>query len=183
MRRSLLAVLGQRMPSFATIPLIALVFLTSLVPEAVLSQSKATRDSIIGVWCGSAHIVVNWTAQKTLGVRLVVPPSGEVTGQIGDARLTAGRLETNRGSVGRMLNIRTDYIIVGKLEGPIIAAEKITRRSVKMPLNWIGSEFRGGVHTDGLKIGGKDHMILSASRLVLRRWIVPGTRYPGPAAC
>jgi hypothetical protein len=80
-----------------------------------------------GVWCGSARIVVDWAVEKKLGVRLEIPPSGVVRGEVGDARLVDGRLETNRGPVGRMLNIQTDYIIVGKLEGPMIAAERITR--------------------------------------------------------
>jgi hypothetical protein len=161
---------------FNGLPVLALALLAAHLPQQLLSQSRATRDSMTGVWCGSANVVVSWTAQKKLGVRLVLPSSGEITGNVGDARLSGGRLEANRGSVGRMLNIKTDYIVVGKLEGPIIAAEGITRRTVKMPLNWTGSEFRGGIHTDGWQFGGKDHMILSASELVLRRWIVPGKR-------
>jgi hypothetical protein len=154
--------------------LLAMVMLMSmLTAETSSSQTKATRDSMTGVWCGSAKIVVSWTTQRNLGIRLVVPPSGEITGQVGDARLVAGRLEVNRGAVGRMLDMKTDYIIVGKLVGPIIASEKITRGEVKMPLNWTGSEFQGGVNTDGWKFGGKDHMVLAASQLVLRRWIAP----------
>jgi hypothetical protein len=163
--------------------LVALIVAVSLIPAAGLSQSRATRDSMTGVWCGSARIVVDWAIEKNLGVRLEIPPSGVVTGQVGDARLVAGRLEANRGPVGRMLNIKTDYIIVGKLEGPIIASEGITRPGVKMPLNWTGSEFRGSVQSEGWKFGGKDRMVLTASHLVLRRWIVPGTRSPVPGAC
>ena len=163
-----------------TARLVGLIAVTSLVyPAMASSQSKATLDSMAGVWCGSARIVVNWTVQKTLGIRVAIDPSGNVTGQVGDALLAAGRLETNRGRVSRMLNIRTDYIIVGRLEGPIITAEGITRSEVKMPLTWAGSEFRGSVHTDGWSFGGKDRMVLSASRLVLRRWIVPAKRDVG----
>jgi hypothetical protein len=155
------------------VPLIVVFFMSAFSAGTSSSQTKATRDSMTGVWCGTAKIVVSWTTQRNLGVRLIVPPSGEITGQVGDARLAGGRLEQNRGSVGRMLNVKTDYIIIGKLEGPIIASEKITRSEVKMPLNWTGSEFRGGVNTGGWKFGGKDHMVLAASRLVLRRWIAP----------
>ena len=122
--------------------LAVLVLLAAHLPEPSRSQSSATRDSMMGVWCGTANVVVNWTVQKKLGVRLVVPASGEITGNVGDARLSQGRLKANRGAVGRMLNMKTDYIVVGNLEGPIIAAEGITRRTVKMPLNWTGSELR-----------------------------------------
>jgi hypothetical protein len=160
--------------------LTGLIVLASLVwPAVASSQSKATLDSMTGVWCGSARIVVNWTVEKNLGIRLAIDPSGNISGQVGDAQLAAGRLETNRGPVGRMLNIKTDYIIVGKLEGSIIAAEGITRSEVKMPLTWTGSEFRGGLHTDGWSFGGKGRRVLSASHLVLRRWIVPARRDAG----
>jgi hypothetical protein len=151
----------------------ALVALSMLIPLSGLSQSRETLQSMSGVWCGSGRIVVNWTTQKKLGVQLAIAPSGDVTGQIGNAQLVGGRLKSNRGAVGRMLNIKTDYIVVGRLQGPIIAAEKITRSSVKMPLNWTGSEFRGGVGTDGSPFGGKERMVFTAQRLVLRRWIVP----------
>ena len=148
-------------------------------PAAASSQSKATLDSMTGVWCGSARIVVDWTVQKNLGLRLTIDRSGNVTGQIGDAQVTSGRVRANRGPVGRMLNIRTDYIIVGKLRGAIIADEGVQRSEVKIPVNWTGSEFQGSVHTDGSSFGGKNRMVLSASRLVLRRWMVPPKREAG----
>src|SRR5687768_3357988 len=157
----------------------ALAVLTAMVPAVSSSQSRATLDSMAGVWCGSARIVVNWTVEKRLGVRLAIAPSGDVTGQVGDAELVGGRLKANRGTVGRMLNIKTDYIVAGQLKGPIIAAERITRSRVKMPLNWTGSEFQGGVGTDGSAFGGKERMVFTAQRLVLRRWIVPPSREIG----
>lgn len=153
--------------------------LLPMYPATGLSQSKATLDSMTGVWCGSGRIVVDWTVQKNLGLRLTINRSGTVTGQVGDAQLASGRVKANRGPVGRMLNIKTDYMIVGRLEGPIIAAEGVTRSEVKIPLNWTGSEFQGSVHTDGASFGGKQRMVLSASRLVLRRWIVPPKREAG----
>lgn len=164
-------------------PLVVLVVAASLIPASGSSQSRATRDSMTGVWCGSARIVTDWTRQKNLGVRLEIPPSGVITGQVGDARLVAGRLEANRGPVGRMLNIKTDYMIVGKLEGAIIASEGVTRPGVQIPVDWMGSEFRGSVQSEGWKFGGKDHMRLTASPLVLRRWIAPGARTVVPGAC
>jgi hypothetical protein len=156
-----------------------IAIMSLMYPATGSSQSKATLDSMTGVWCGSARIVVDWTVQKNLGLQLTIDQSGNVTGQVGDAQLTSGRVRTNRGPVGRMLNIKTDYIIVGRLQGPIIAAEGVTRSEVKIPVNWTGSEFRGSVHTDGSSFGGKNRMVLSASRLVLRRWIVPPKREAG----
>ena len=160
--------------------LAGLVALASLAyPAAALCQAKATLDSIAGVWCGSARIVVNWTVQKRLGVRVWIDPAGNVSGRVGDAQLVGGRLKTNRGAIGRMLRVKTDYIIVGSLEGPIIAAEGIRRARVTMPLTWTQSAFEGALHTDGRKFGGKEEMGLTASDLILRRWIVPAKRAAG----
>ena len=41
--------------------------------------------------------------------------------------------------------------------------------SSKFPLNWSGDAFRGGVHTTGSKLGGRERMILTAGQLELRR--------------
>ena len=158
---------------------IAFAVVSAMVPEVGSSQSRAALDSLSGVWCGSAPIMVNWTIEKKLGVRLAIAPPGDVTGQIGDAQLVAGRVKANRGAVGKMLSIKTDYIVVGKLKGPIIAAEKITRSTVKIPLNWTGSELKGGLGTDGSAFGGKEQMVLTAQDLALRRWIVPPKRTIG----
>jgi hypothetical protein len=72
-----------------------------------------------------------------------------VTGTVGDAKLTEGRLLRNRGWLLRKLNWATDYIITGGLDGAIVAAEGITRSRVKMPLNFSGDAFAGGVNTSG----------------------------------
>ena len=160
--------------------LAGLAALASLAyPAVALCQTKATLDSMAGVWCGSARIVVNWTVQKRLGASISIDPAGNVSGQVGDALLVGGRLKTNRGAIGRMLRVKTDYVIVGDLEGPIIAAEGIRRARVSMPVTWTRSAFEGAVHTDGRKFGGKQEMGLTASGLVLRRWIVPARRPAG----
>lgn len=93
---------------------------------------------------------------------------GSVTGKVGDATLIKGHFERNRGWLGRKLNLATDHIVRGDLNGPVVAAEGITRESVSIPLNFIGGAFVGGVHTSGSKFGGKEKMILSASSLTLK---------------
>jgi len=136
----------------------------------VLSAAEpVVTPGMVGNWQGSARIIVNWCQQTNLPVRLKIQRDGTVTGSIGDAVLTQGVFKQNRGSVARTLNLKTDYIIEGQLSGPIIAAEKISRTSVKMPLNFSGTNFVGGVHTSGSKFGGKRNMILSAAGLRLQR--------------
>jgi hypothetical protein len=130
---------------------------------------EAFAPGTAGQWMGKARIVVVWTKQRDLCVTLNIEADGAVTGNVGDALITNARLKKNRGSLGQKFNVKTDYIIVGDLQGAIIAAEGITRSHVKIPLNLSNGSLTGGIHTSGAKLGGKDHMILSAAGLTLNR--------------
>ena len=128
-----------------------------------------------GRWQGSAEIVVDWTAQRMLEVDIVIDTAGGVTGVVGDARIIDGHILPNRGSLARWFGWRSDYIITGTLEGPIIRAESVVRSGVRIPVNVVAGRLEGGVHTTGSKSGGKESMMLSARGLVLRRSAVPGS--------
>ena len=146
--------------------MVASLLLTCL---SVRAGENVPTPAMVGHWQGNARIVVNWCQQRGLPIALDIRPDGSVTGKIGDAALRQGHFQRNRGWVGRKLNVKTDYIITGKLSGPIVAAEGITRSGVKIPLNFVGRTFVGGVHTSGSAFGGKARMILSAASLTLRR--------------
>jgi hypothetical protein len=122
--------------------------------------SRATESIVIpamvGHWEGSARIVVSWCHQTNLPVKVNIHADGSVTGTVGDAKLTAGHFQQNRGWLGRKLNLWSDYIITGGLDGAIVAAEGITRSGVKMPLNFSGDAFAGGVNTSGAGFEGFD---------------------------
>jgi hypothetical protein len=129
--------------------------------------------ALTGEWSGQAIIIVNWCHQRQLALAITVAADGTVTGRVGDAQLLEGRLRLNRGALGRMLNIKTDYRITGKLKGPIVAAEGIARDSVSIPFNLAAGAIRGGVHTSGSLFGGEKSMIFSAARMVLTRKASP----------
>lgn len=135
-------------------------------------MEEAFAPEIVGQWKGHARIIVSWSQQTSLCVTLNIRDDATVTGKVGDALLTNGRLKKNRGWLGKNLEVKTDYIVVGDLKGAIVAAEGITRRRVKMPLNLADGALRGGLHTSGSKFGGKDQMILSAAGLCLNRTCV-----------
>lgn len=149
--------------------LAAIVGATVAVGASALLGRKVPDPRMVGAWEGDARIYVDWTVQKQLPVRLVVAPDGSVEGRIGDARLVGGHLRRNRGQVGRLLHVKTDYVVRGALDGPVLAAEDVRRDGVSLPLDWSGEAFRGAVHTSGSKFGGKERMILTAGQLELRR--------------
>ena len=126
------------------------------------ARNEVIGPEMVGHWEGGGKIIVTWCQQTNLPVTLDIKTDGTVTGKIGDATLTRGQLRRNRGWLGKKLNIKTDYIITGRLEGPIVSSEGITRSGVNMPLNYSAGKFVGGLHTTGSKFGGKKRMILSA---------------------
>ena len=145
------------------------LMLCSHVLSAGSNAPSAVLESMTGHWEGNARIVVNWCEQPSLHVAVDIHLDGSVTGTVGDARLVNARLERNRGWIGRKLNLATDYIIRGELDGPVVAAENFVREGVHIPLNFVGGDFSGAVHTTGSKFGGKDRMILTAMSLELKR--------------
>lgn len=141
----------------------------ALALPALGLRGQLSDPAMIGTWSGDAQIEVNWTDQRSIHVQLDIRADGNVSGQVGDARLKNGRMARNRGVLGRFLRIKTDYIVSGELHGSIIASEHIQRDAVKMPLNWDGNAFSGGLHTTGSAFGGADRMALSAFHLRLTR--------------
>ena len=133
-----------------------------------VSAAQSALPAMCGRWKGTADIVVNWTKARTLPVEIAIAADDRVTGKIGDATIVDGRFRANRGWLGRTLHVKTDWIIDGRLDGPIIAAENVVRDELMMPLNWKGSSFEGGIATSGNKIGDHDTMAFTA-RIVLRR--------------
>jgi hypothetical protein len=137
------------------------------------SRAHVVAKDMVGRWKGEAEVVVDWTKARTLPVNLYISPDGRAMGTVGDARLVDGRLSSNRGWLMRSLGWKRDYIIDGKLDGPIIAAENIVREAAMVPLDWKNGRFEGGVNTSGTQFGGASSMILAAGKLVLYK--VPDT--------
>jgi hypothetical protein len=159
--------------------LIALVVAMACVlvvsADRAADPTPVTMTEMAGTWAGDAQIVVSWTTEKSLRVRLAIGPDARVTGTVGDAVLRDGRFEANRTAIGRALHIKTDWIVRGALDGDVIKAEGIRREGVMIPLNWIDDHFEGGVNTSGSHFGGKGSMWLAAQQLRLERVKSPST--------
>lgn len=142
--------------------------LTLAVTGCRASESLVT-PAMVGHWEGTAQIVAVWIHHTNLPVKVDIHADGSVTGSVGDAKLTDGHFLRNRGWLGRKLNWWSDYIITGSLDGPIVAAEGITRSSVAIPLNFKDGVFEGGVNTSGALWGGKKSQGFVAQDLKLVR--------------
>jgi hypothetical protein len=80
---------------------------------------------------------------------LIIAADGTVRGTVGDATLADAHLRRNRGSLGRALRLKTDWIVAARLEGPLDAARGVTRQRVSIPFDVVGDSLTGAAHTDG----------------------------------
>jgi hypothetical protein len=147
-----------------------LASLVSLVSSAGIAQ--VTTPPMIGRWRGEAQVFVNWTKARTIPIDITIADHDRVIGRIGDATLVDGVLTRNRGWLGRALDMKTDYIVDAGLEGPLLAAENVVRKSARMPMNFRAGQWVGSVHSSGTATGGAASMIFTASFILNR---VPAT--------
>ena len=141
------------------------VFATLLVAGNLYAAESIATPAMLGHWDGNARIIVSWCHQKNLPVAVDIHADGSVTGKIGDATLIGGSFEANRGWLGRKLNLATDYIITGKLDGAIVAAEGITRDKIYIPLNLKDDTFVGGINTSG------SLCVFSSEKTMKEKWV------------
>jgi hypothetical protein len=113
------------------------------------AANSPVTPAMVGHWEGNARIIVSWCQQKNLAVKVEIHADGSVTGTVGDAKITEGRFEPNRGWLLRKLNWSCDYIITGGLDGDIVAAEGIKRHRVIIALDYTDGIFNAGVDTEG----------------------------------
>ncbi len=123
----------------------------------------------MGQWDGSARVAVTWCSQRELPVSLLIRPDGSVTGRVGDAELTKGRIAPKRRWFQRDDPRRATHLVRAHLLGPLVAAEGIARREVFVHVRFEGDRAAGSLATSGTKIGGKDSMSLMATPLALTR--------------
>ncbi len=149
------------------VSLILALFAVSLLLSS--GTENVVLPEVSGSWHGQARIIVSWCPQTNLFVRVNIDTNGDVTGKVGDATLINARIRRNRGWLGQKLNLKTDYLITGRLEGPIVAQGQIQRSNVFIPLNLAGKTLAGGLHTNGRNFGAAENRKVSAARLRLTR--------------
>ncbi len=153
--------------------LIALLFLIfSIMSTTNFAHAMTTLTSpqnLTGNWQGNAVIIVSWCEQDSLLISIQIFRDGKVTGTVGDATLKNGQLKKNRGWLGKLLHIKSYFIIIADLQGPIVAKESISRKSVKIIFDLKDNKIEGGLHTSGAKIAGKKSMTLSATGMILEK--------------
>jgi hypothetical protein len=79
---------------------------TLLLPALTVS-GQLPDPAMMGTWSGDEQIVVNWTNQRSIHVRLVILADGSVSGEVGDAR---SRMGASRGTGARSNGFSTSRL-------------------------------------------------------------------------
>lgn len=139
---------------------IILGVLAAIVLNGCGATSLQTVDpALTGTWVGECEIDLpvvfnpNSIPEGTERTRQLVPielsisTNAVVEGSVGDSIIEGSEFKSNRGDLGRQLNLATDYIVTdGFLSGPIVTgADEAQVKEFTMPLNLVDGQLRGSL--------------------------------------
>jgi hypothetical protein len=109
-----------------------------------LAPDGSPASKLSGSWRGTARIWIEEGQEIRLPILLDIKADGEVSGSVGKA-VVKGRLEWNRSWLGKRLDLRTDYIIVGSVTGYPGTSAVGRPEKLSIPLSFEGAYFRGAL--------------------------------------
>ena len=108
------------------------------------AEKPVIPDSIAGTWSGKGFLN-SPLAQKippsdvpadNPEIQIIIGTDGSVTGTVGQAHFCECIARKNRGWLGRLLNIKTDYIIKGGyLQGSLCPQDTVNIKKFTLPFN------------------------------------------------
>lgn len=119
------------------LPVSVLIF--SLVIFASCSDWVIPSE-LPGIYTGKQRILMRFNKggqhifkEDSVLVSIDIDKSGHISGMVGEATLEKCILKPNRGWVGRQLNLKTDFIISGKLEGKTFEKDTFLLKDISIP--------------------------------------------------
>lgn len=134
------------------------LFLLSLLAAGCLAQPLTTTPpALVGHWQGEAEISIPVLFDPSeaptfpdlekvpITVDLIIQEDATVVGTVGGATLHDAILASNRGDLGRSLNLATDYLVQsGTLEGAIVPKHDTTpAKAFSLPFNLQNERLQG----------------------------------------
>lgn len=119
-----------------------------------LLAAYSPMDIITGKWSGEQEIFADFKKgsypstyeEDYFLVELQINPDGTVNGKAGEAVFVDCRCEKNRSWFGKLLNIKTDYIIKGGyLSGKISSEDSKVKREFTIPFNIEDGTLKGSI--------------------------------------
>ncbi len=140
--------------------LAAIVVFGLVLTSCGATAMEVVDPELVGAWQGECKIglpvVFNPNqlpenvprSVTTVKVAITISEDATVEGCIGEAIVEECVLKRNRGELGRMLDMATDYIIMdGYLAGPIVSGhDENDSKSFMMPFNLVEGRIPGGLN-------------------------------------
>ena len=133
---------------------ILLTLLAILLPAFTLLASGVPAVSdLAGQWQGKSRftgISYEEATQKTVMPQdvetvLHISADGKVTGRVGGAELSDCVVKKNRGWLGRLLNIETDFLIRGQIIGAVVPGSESGTHTISAPFNLPDNRIKGSM--------------------------------------
>ncbi len=124
--------------------IILIVFVLGTTSLLFAADRLALPDSIVGTWTGKSVLHLSLASPITPGhvpkdsleIQIYIDKYGTIRGTVGDATFRECIASKNRGWLGRLLNIKTDYIIKdGYLEGRLGPEDTVDQKKFTLPFN------------------------------------------------
>ena len=122
-----------------------LLFVLAVYSIAQSSLFWKVPENITGDWNGTQPVKVRSQNEQgkykftqspaALPLTLHVDAAGRVTGRLGDATFANCKIRKNRGWMGKKLNLATDYVIRGELEGKTFPNDPSDHKKITIPFN------------------------------------------------
>lgn len=135
------------------------IAVTLLISASFLKTSTASNEAfppptLVGIWRENAEIfgsfkIEPYPSKAPEGhqdVVIAIDASGTITGRVGQAVFNNCTLRRNRGWLGRTLNVKSDFIVLGgHMEGKIAPKDEGGRREFTIPFNIKNGKLSGTI--------------------------------------
>lgn len=131
-----------------------LVLVAAACLPFVISCTRWTvPESLVGTWSGTQKVTVRVRQARggfrfvsdTVAIALGVRADGSVEGRVGGATLVGSYVLKNRGWVGRLINVATDFRLEGRLQGALFPEDPIPTMDVHAPFGISGDTLTGSL--------------------------------------
>lgn len=131
----------------------------SITALIVSCKTQVPPAEIAGIYQDSMQLTVRtrengeWVftpaSTNPVYMQLTIAPDGKVAGKVGEAQIIQAECRINRGDLGRALNIKTDYLITGKLSGKIFPESPVAEMEISLPFNIENGALHGTLFQHG----------------------------------
>ena len=102
-------------------------------------------SGLLGAWYGIPAHVLAGPVNNSLPVEFIIHPDGSVTGTVGDATVTAGRITCGRSWFGRLLHMNSPYRMTGQLSSVVRVSEQVWGDRFTAPFERRGQSLDGSL--------------------------------------